>query len=98
VRGYSQRSLERAGPVDAYEARVMAEKSALEAGLPRLALKGAVGQEKPIAAHRLMSAKVVPSEGQPSQSAVPVAVVALEKPAWDVYGGVSSSSLVAFSK
>jgi type IV secretion system protein VirB1 len=98
VRGYFQRSVARVGTVDAYEARVMAERSALRAGLPRLTLKGAAGQPKTIATQTSAAAKDVPREGQPSQSGVPVAVVALEKPAWDVYGGVSSSGLVAFSK
>ena len=98
VRGYFQRSLARAGTVDAYEARVMAAKSALQACLPRLALKGAVGRPKTIAAHSLMPAQDIKREGKPSQSGVPAVAVASQKPAWDVYGGMPSSGLVALSK
>jgi hypothetical protein len=76
----------------------MAEKSVLQAGMPRLALKGAVGPSKTIAAHSLMSAQDVQREGKPSQSGIPAVAVASQKPAWDVYGGMPSSGLVAFTK
>ena len=98
IRRYFQRSLARTGTVDAYEARVLIEKLALQAGLSRLELKGAAAQTRTVAAHRSAPANDVQREASATKMAEPVAVRALPKPAWDVFGGAPSSGLVAFTK
>ena len=95
VRAYFQRSLARIETVDAYEARVLAEKQTLGPGLNRLTIKGS-------ATALTAGARSVPRDVQREASATkmaePVAVRASPKPAWDVFGGAPSSGLVAFSK
>jgi type IV secretion system protein VirB1 len=94
IRAYFQRSLARTETVDAYEARVLAEKQNLGPGLNRLAVKGS-------ATVLTAGVRAVPRDVQREANAnmaEPVAVRASQKPAWDVFGGSPSSGLVAFTK
>lgn len=97
VRRYFTASLARTGTVEAYEARVAAEKLRLQPDLATLAVIMPPPVVPPVAAKPEPKGPVVTREVRPVVAAPEVAP-ALEKPAWDGYGGNKPSGLVVFSR
>ena len=97
VRRYFTASLARTGTVEAYEARVAAEKLRLQPDLATLAVIMPPPVVPPVAAKPEPKGPVVTREVRPV-AAAPEVAPALEKPAWDGYGGNKPSGLVVFSR